>query len=51
MLGVELESGSREFEIYVHRPLQKAVLGTVEPLYKTLAPVEQKDLEFVIPGD
>ena len=27
------------------------MLGTVETVYKPLAPVEQNDLEFVIPGE
>ena len=38
-----------EFHV-VHRPIQTARLGTVETVYKHLAPVEQDDLEFVIPG-
>ena len=35
----------------MHRPIQTAVLGSVKTLYKPLAPVEQNDLEFLIPGD
>ena len=35
----------------MHRPIQTAVLGSVETVYKTLAPVEQNDLEFLIHGD
>ena len=35
----------------MHRPIQTAVQGTVETVYKSLAPVEQNDLEFLIPGD
>ena len=41
---------SNEFDIFFHRPIQTAVLGTVETVYKSLAPVEQNDLEFLIPG-
>ena len=39
------------FDIFMHRPIQTAVHGTVETVYKPLAPVEQNDLEFSIPGD
>ena len=35
----------------MHRPIQTAVQGTVETVYKSLAPVEQNDSEFLIPGD
>ena len=34
----------------MHRPIITAVVGTVETMYKFLAPMEQNDLEFVIPG-
>ena len=35
----------------MHRPIQTALQGTVETVYKPLAHVEQNDLEFLIPGD
>ena len=35
----------------MHRPIQTAVFGTVKMVYKPLAPLEQNDLEFLIPGD
>ena len=35
----------------MNRPIQKALQGTVETVYKPLAPVEQNELEFLIPGD
>jgi hypothetical protein len=35
----------------MHRPIQTAVLGSVETVYKTLAPVKQNDLQFLIPCD
>ena len=35
----------------MHNPIQTALLGTVETVYKILAPVEQNDLEFLIPGN
>jgi len=39
MSGAEVAAVSSEFDIFVRRPIQTAVLGTVETLYKTLAPV------------
>ena len=51
MLGSEVASFSSEFDIFELRPIQMALLGTVETVYKTLAPVEENDLEFVILGD
>ena len=51
MLVAAVASVSSEFDIFVHRAIQAAVLGSVEPMYETLALVEQTDLEFVIPGD
>ena len=47
----EVTSISSEFDIFLHRPIQTAVLGSVETVYKPLAPVEQNYLEFLIPGD
>jgi hypothetical protein len=35
----------------MHRPIQTDLLGTVEPVYKPLAPLEQIDLEFLITGE
>jgi len=51
MSDAEVTSVSSEFGIFMHRPIQTAVLGTVETVYKPFAPVEQIDLEFLIPGD
>ena len=51
MSRAEVEAVCSEYDIFVHRPIQTAVLGTVETVYKPLAPVEQNDLEFVIPGN
>ena len=51
MLGAKVPSVSSEFDIFVHRPILKSLLGTVETVYNPLAPFEQNDLEFVIPGD
>ena len=35
----------------MHRPIQTDLLGTVETVYKPLAPLEQIDLEFLITGE
>ena len=35
----------------MHRPIQTAVRGTLETVYKPLAPVEKNDLKLLIPGD
>jgi len=51
MSFAEVTSISSEFDIFVYRPIQTALLGTVENVYKPFAPVEQNDLEFVIPSD
>jgi hypothetical protein len=50
MSDAEVTSVSSEIDIFMHRPIQTAVLGTVETVYKPLDTVEQNDLEFVIPG-
>jgi hypothetical protein len=42
---------SSEFEIFAKKPLQRSVLETTEVIDKPLAPVEQNDLEFLIPTD
>ena len=38
MLDGEFKSVSSEVDIFMHRPIQTAVLGTVETVYKPLAP-------------
>jgi len=42
---------SSEFDIFAHKPIQTSVLETIETVYKRIAPVEQSDLEFLIPAD
>jgi len=42
---------SSEFDIFARKPIQTAVLETVETVYKPIAPVEQSYLEFLIPDD
>jgi len=51
MYAAEVASISSEFEIFAHKPVQTSVLGTIETVYKPIAPVEQNYLEFLIPGD
>jgi len=51
MSGAEIASGSSEFDIFAHRPIQMSLLGTLESLYKPIAPVDQNDMEFLIPVD
>ena len=51
MSATEVASISSEFDIFAHKPVQTSVLGTIETVYKPIAPVEQNDLEFLIPGD
>jgi len=46
----EVPSIRIEFDIFMHRTIQTAVLGNVETVYKSFAPVEQNDLEFLYPG-
>ena len=51
MFVAEIALASSEFEIYVPRPIETTLRGSVETVYKPLAPVEQNDLECVITGD
>jgi len=51
MSAAEVASISSEFDIFSHKPVQMSVLGTIETAYKPIAPVEQNDHEFLIPGD
>jgi len=46
----EVTSINTQLDIFMHRPIQTAVQGTVETEYKPLAPVEHNDLEFLFPG-
>jgi len=42
---------SSEFDIFAPRPIQTSVVETTEVTYKTIASVEQRDLEFMISAD
>jgi len=51
MSGVEIASDRTEFDFFAHRQIQKCVFGTFLSVYKPIAPVDQNDLEFLIPSD
>src|SRR5215469_16007776 len=41
---------SSDFDIFAHRPVQASVIETTQVAIKTIAPVDQSDLEFVVPA-
>jgi hypothetical protein len=47
----DLALASSEFDIFVPKPVQNAINDTYEVVYKSLAPIDQSDLEFLIPAD
>jgi len=47
----EVKFVSSEFDIFVPKQVQSAILGTDVVHYKPIATVDQNDLEFLIPGD
>jgi hypothetical protein len=49
-MSIEIASVRSEFDIFAHRPIQSSVLETIETSYKPIAPVDQNDLEFLVPG-
>jgi len=51
MSAAEIASISSEFDIFAYKPVQTTVLWTIETAYKPIAPVDQNDLEFLIPAD
>jgi hypothetical protein len=42
---------STEFDIFTRKAKQASTLETFETIYKPIAPVDQSDIEFLIPGD
>jgi hypothetical protein len=50
-MSIEITSVSSEFDIFANRPVQSSMLETVETSYKPIAPADQNDLEFLVPGD
>jgi len=51
MSTAEVATISSDFDIFAHKPVQTCLLGTIETAYKPIAPVDQNDLEFLIPAD
>ena len=50
MCGV-VEFVTTEFDIFAHKPVQTAILETHAVHYKSIATVDENDLECFIPGD
>jgi len=50
-MSEDVEFISSEFDIFVRKPIQSAILDTHVVRYKPIATVDQNDLEFLIPGD
>jgi hypothetical protein len=50
-MSVDMVSVSTEFDIFNKKPLQEAVLETVEVTYKSIGIIDHTDLEFNIPAD
>jgi hypothetical protein len=46
-----LQFVSSEFEVFTRKPIQHAVQATDVVIYMPIAPIEQSDLEFLIPTD
>ena len=44
-------SVSSEFDIFASKPIPSAVAHTTEVKYKSIASVDQSDLDFLIPSD
>jgi hypothetical protein len=42
---------SSEFDIFARKPVQNAIQDTNVVVYKPVAPIDQSDLEFLIPAD
>jgi hypothetical protein len=47
----DLALASSEFDIFAPKTVQNAINDTYEVVYKSLAPIDQSDLEFLIPAD
>jgi RNase P subunit RPR2 len=50
-MTIEIASVRSEFDIFAHRPIQSSVLETIETSNKPIAPADQNELEFLVPGD
>jgi hypothetical protein len=47
----DMTLASREFDIFAPKPVENAINDTYEVVYKSLAPIDQSVLEFLIPAD
>ena len=50
-MSAETVAISSELGIFVRKLVQSAVLETIVTVYKPIDPVDQSDLEYLIPGD
>jgi len=50
-MSAETVAISSEFDIFARKPVQTAVLDTIEAVYTPIAPVDQSGVEFLIPFD
>jgi len=48
--AAEIASISSEFDIFAHGPIQTSVIVTIKRVYNQISPVDQNDLEFLIPS-
>jgi len=46
-----LQFVSSESDVFTRKPIQHAVQATDIVIYKPIAPIEQSDLQFLIPTD
>ena len=51
MSAAEIASINTDLHTFARKQVQIIVLGTIETAYKTIIPVDQNDLEFLIPAD
>ena len=50
-MAAEAFSVSSQFDIFAQKPLQTSVQETIETIYRSIASVDQSDLEFLIPAE
>ena len=51
IMSGDVEFVTSEFDIFAHKPIHSAILGTDVVHHKPIATVDHNDLEFFIPGD
>jgi hypothetical protein len=50
-MSKDLLQFNSEFDVFTRKPVQHAVQETDVVIYNPIAPIEQSDLEFLIPTD